>query len=86
MALLFYMEFMTTFTAPVIIYIIYFYGPFVLNNYWIPLTYITGQLLIGLTAGLDYKFREKNVKNWKYKPFMNLLNTITRIFGARMIL
>jgi hyaluronan synthase len=76
MALLFYMEFMTTFTAPLIIFIIYFYGPFILNNYWIPITYVTGQLLIGFTAGLDYKFREKNVRNWKYKPFMNLFASI----------
>lgn len=76
MALLFYTEFMTTFTAPLIIFIIYFYGPFILHNYWIPVTYVTGQLLIGLTAGLDYKLRFKENKNWVYKPFMNVFASV----------
>ena len=76
MALLFYTEFMTTFTAPLIIFIIYFYGPFILHNYWIPLTYVTGQLLIGLTAGLDYRFRDKKAKYWMYKPFMNIFASV----------
>jgi hypothetical protein len=30
-------------------------------------------LLVGLAAGLDYKLREPETKNWKYKPLMNLI-------------
>jgi hyaluronan synthase len=71
-SMIFYTEFMTNFIAPVIILSILFYALFVLHQYLLPLTYIAGQLLIGLIAGLDYRFRDPTAKNWKYNPLMNL--------------
>jgi hyaluronan synthase len=73
MALIFYLEFMSTFVGPALIFAVYFYAPSIRQLYWIPLTYLIGQLLVGLAAGLDYKLREPETKNWKYKPLMNLI-------------
>lgn len=72
-AFIFYVEFMSTFVAPLTIFAIYVYVPFVLGLYWLPLTYCAGQGLVGLAAGLDYKVREPKARNWKYKPLMNLI-------------
>ena len=55
------------------IFAFYFYAPFVLDLFLAPLTDSLGQILIGLAAGLDYKFREHGSKNWKYKPLMNMI-------------
>lgn len=73
MSLVFYTEFMSTFSFPLILFSIYFYAPFVYHMYWIPVSYLAGQLLFGLVAGLDYKFRQPDSRNWKYKPFMNII-------------
>lgn len=73
MSLIFYTEFMTTFTAPLITLIVFFYEPFILQQFWVPLAFLIGQLLVGLAAGLDYKFRDPITKNWMYKPLMNLV-------------
>lgn len=74
-ALIFYIELMTTFIAPIILFAIYIYTPLILHNYFLPLTYLTGQILVGLVAGLDYKFRQPKTKMWKYKPLMNVITT-----------
>jgi hyaluronan synthase len=74
MALLFYLEFMSAFLAPAITFSVFIYGPLFLHSYLFPLTYLAGQLLIGLAMGLDYKFRDPTAKNWKYKPLMNLIS------------
>jgi hyaluronan synthase len=74
-SLIFYTEFMTTFTAPLITLIVFFYEPFILGHYWLPAIFLTGSLLTGLAQGLDYKFRDPSAKNWKYKPLMNLAST-----------
>jgi hyaluronan synthase len=76
MSLIFYTEFMTTFIAPAIIFSVYIYSPFILQNYWLPISYFAGQLLIGLAAGLDYKFRKPASKNWVYKPLMNVIASL----------
>lgn len=73
MAMIFYTEFMTTFTAPLIATIVLFYEPVILGRFWIPFVFIMGSLLTGLAQGLDYKFRVPKTKNWKYKPLMNLV-------------
>ncbi|MFC2016612.1 glycosyltransferase [Chloroflexota bacterium] len=73
MSFIFYLEFMTTFISPVILFSVYFYAPLIRHIYWVPLTYLAGQLIIGLAAGFDYKFRQPEAKNWKYKPLMNLV-------------
>jgi len=76
MALLFYLEFMSAFLAPAVIFSIFFYGPVVLHSYVYPVTYVIGQILIGLVMGLDYKFRDATAKHWKYKPVMNLMSAL----------
>ncbi len=73
MSLIFYTEFMSTFTAPIIMFIVYFYEPFILHNCWLTLAFLGGQLLIGLSAGIDYKLRDPKSTNWIYKPLMNLI-------------
>jgi hyaluronan synthase len=75
MSLIFYTEFMTTFTAPLITLIVFFYEPFILGNFWIPAVFLAGSLLTGLVQGLDYRFRDKSARNWKYKPLMNIVQT-----------
>ncbi len=73
MSLIFYTEFMTTFISPAILVSVYLYAPLVRHLYLVPLVYLIGQLLVGVVAGLDYKFRQSDSKNWKYKPVMNLI-------------
>ncbi len=75
MALLFYLEFMSAFIAPVVIFSIFIYGPIFLHSYIYPITYLAGQLLIGAVMRLDYKFRDPTAKQWKYKPVMNLISS-----------
>jgi hyaluronan synthase len=74
MALLFYLEFMSAFIAPAVLFSIFIYGPIILHSYIYPLTYFAGQILIGIVMGLDYRFRDPTAKQWKYKPLMNLMS------------
>ena len=76
MALVFYLEFMSTFIAPVVILSVFLYAPVFLRSYWYPVFYLIGQLLLGLGAGLDYKFRDPTSKQWPYKPVMNLISAM----------
>jgi hyaluronan synthase len=73
MALIFYTEFMTTFTSPLIVLIVLFYEPVILHQFLVPSIFIVGSLLTGLAHGLDCKFRNNLSKTWKYKPIMNLI-------------
>lgn len=75
MSLIFYTEFMTTFTAPFIALTVFLYEPLVLGEFWIPTVFLLGSILTGLIQGLDYKFRDPSAKNWKLKPLMNLVTT-----------
>ncbi len=75
MAALFYLEFMYTFTAPFIAFGILLYVPLVMSSYWLPVMYITGQLLLGLGTGLDYRFRDRTTRLWMYKPLMDMIST-----------
>lgn len=74
-ALLFYTEFMITFTTPIILFIVYVYGPIALHLIWVPLIFLAGKLLTGFAYGVDYKFRDPGSKNWMYKPLMNLIQS-----------
>lgn len=76
MVMLFYLEFMSAFISPAIVFSVFIYGPILLHTYWYPLIYIAGQLLIGVITGLDYKFRDPPTKNWLYKPLMNLISAL----------
>ena len=75
MAFIFYLEFMFAFIAPVITVSVFVYGPLVLHSYWFPFIYLIGQLIIGLAAGLDYRFRDPTARQWMYKPVMNLISS-----------
>ena len=74
MALIFYTDFMATFTLPLIIFIVFFYEPIILGELLTPLVFLSGLLLVGTAQGLDYRFRDKTASNWKYKPLMNLMS------------
>ncbi len=76
MALIFYTELMMTFVAPISIFAIYAYAPLVLHQFLLPLTYVLGQLLIGMAAGLDYRSRSSKSKYWTYKPVMNVIASL----------
>lgn len=75
MSLIFYTDFMTTFTLPLIIFTVLFYEPFILQEQLTPVIFMVGLLLMGLSQGLDYKFRDRTSTNWIYKPLMNLMST-----------
>jgi hyaluronan synthase len=76
MALLFYLEFMSTFISPLILVSIFFYGPIVYGAYWFAIAYLAGQCIIGIIEGLDYKFRDNTSKHWMYKPVMNMISAL----------
>ena len=75
MSLIFYTDFMTTFTLPLIIFTVLIYEPFILQEFLTPALFLVGLLLMGVAQGLDYRFRDRTSKNWMYKPLMNLMST-----------
>lgn len=72
-SIIFYTEFITTFTTPFIIFIVIIYIPFMTHNYVVTLSYLFGSLLLGVVQGADNKFRDPVAKYWTYKPLMNLI-------------
>ena len=73
-ALIFYLEFMAAFTSPLILFTVYVFTPIWLHDFFLPMLYLFGQVLIGLAAGLDFKAREKETKDWKYNMLMNVMD------------
>lgn len=73
MAIIFYLDFMMAFITPFIIVTVFAYEPFLHHSLWIPLSYLAGMQAIAIAHGLDYRFRDTNAKNWKYKPLMNVI-------------
>ena len=73
MSMIYYLEFMSTFSAPLIMFTVLFYEPFILKQYMYSLYLVGGMFLKGVAVGLDYKFRDPSAKNWKYKPLMNAI-------------
>lgn len=69
----FYINFASGFAMPLIMFTIFFYTPLVLQQFYLPLVFTAGIMLIGIAQGLDYKFRDPLTKNWKYKPLANIL-------------
>ena len=74
MALIFYLDFMSSFTAPLVLFTVFLYEPIVLDQYLLPLVYLLGIFLLGFGEGLDSKFRNPKSKNWMYKPVMNFIS------------
>ncbi len=72
MALLYYIEFMTTFTSPLVSFIMLIYAPLVLHDFYLPAIFILGQVFIGVAAGIDRIAREENTVNWFYNVLMNI--------------
>jgi hyaluronan synthase len=76
MVFIFYLEFMTSLTMPIIIITVLFYEPFVLGQYWFTAFFIVSHLISGLVEGIDSKFRNPSDTTWKYKPLMNILSSM----------
>ena len=74
MALIFYLDFTSSFTFPLVLVTVFLYEPIVLHQYFLPVVYLFGILLLGFGEGLDSKFRNPSSKNWMYKPVMNLIS------------
>ncbi len=74
-ASIFYLDFMSMFSMPMIILTVFVYVPIVLNNLFLPLLYLIGLVLPGIAHGSDYKFRDRKSKNWMFKPLMDLVTT-----------
>jgi hyaluronan synthase len=73
LSILFYAGFIMSFISPIITPLALLYGMFVLHEMMAPLSLIGGFLAIGFLEGIDYKMRDRNSKNWMYKPIMNLI-------------
>ncbi len=73
MSIIFYIDFMSMFATPLIVFTIFVYVPLVLNEYLISGIFFLGLLVPGFAQGLDYKFRNPHAKNWKFKPAMDLV-------------
>ena len=87
MSLIFYMDFMTIFTAPLIISSVFLYTPLLLQNILIPASFMAGSLLKSTVYGLDYKFRDPTTKTWMYNPlmyFMQIFLIAWLVFPALM--
>jgi hyaluronan synthase len=72
MALIYYLEFMTTFTSPLISFVMLVYSPFVLHDYMLPIYFVSGQVILGFAAGIDRSAREEKTVHWLYNGLMNL--------------
>lgn len=73
-ATIFYLDFMSMFSTPLIVSTVFIYTPIFLDNIFLPIVYLVGMILPSLVHGFDYRFRDsKRSKNWKFKPIMDLL-------------
>jgi hyaluronan synthase len=67
---------MRFFIAPAVFFSIFIYGPLVFQQYWFIFSFFASDLILGMVAGIDYKFRDRKAKNWIYKPFMNIISSL----------
>jgi hyaluronan synthase len=80
MVLLYYIELLTMFTAPLVIFIKYFYTPFFIGHYYAPLHFSLGLLLMGLAQGLDYRCRDPGAKYWPLQVPMACFTTFIQTY------
>ncbi len=80
MRLIYYIELLTMFTAPLIMITVFLYEPLVLNNFSLPLFFLAGILASGLVQGLDYRCRDKNSRYWMYQLPMSLFSSLVLTF------
>lgn len=72
-SVMFYFFLLTLLPSPFILLTMIFYAPLVLQEYYIPLVFFAGLIGLGFVHGLDYKLRDPNTSNWKFRPMMNFL-------------
>jgi len=70
---MFYINVLAILTTPFVLFIMLYYGPFVLHQYWLAAGFLSGLIGIGFAHGYDYKLRDPTTKNWKYRPLMNII-------------
>ena len=80
MAFIFYLDYMASFSVPLVVVIVLFYEPFILQNFYLPALFFGGLTLVGIAEGIDSKFRNSYMPNWMYKPIMNLIATLMLSF------
>ena len=70
---MFYSSVLSVLTIPLILFIVLYYGPFVLHQYWLTIGFFSGLIGLGFVHGVDYRLRDPTAKNWKFRPLMNVL-------------
>jgi hyaluronan synthase len=78
MILLYYIELLTMFTAPLMIFTVYIYLPFVIGEYYAPLHFTLGLILMGLAQGIDYRCRDPGAKYWLLQVLMACFTTFVQ--------
>jgi hyaluronan synthase len=76
-AFMFYNEFMSLLTMPLVLSTILFYVPFVLHDPGYTIYFFLMNLLFWIAEGADTRFRNKGEKNWKYRPLIAFLINFT---------
>lgn len=72
-SLVFYLNFVSSFIAPLTMLMVFFYFPLVLNEYLIPVLFLVITVMTGLAQGADYKLRDNTSVYWKYKPLISII-------------
>jgi hyaluronan synthase len=75
MKLLYYVELMTMFTAPLVMVAVYLYEPIVLGEVFPPIIFTIGIFLSSLAYGIDYRYRDPGAKYWLYHIPMGCFST-----------
>ena len=80
MALIFYLEYMSTLTLPLIFFVVFIYEPFIAQNFQFFGYYLATMSLIGILEGVDSKLRNPKSITWKYKILTNLFIKFFKTF------
>jgi hyaluronan synthase len=75
MKLIYYVELMTMFTAPLVMVTVYFYEPLILREVLPPVIFTVGILLSSAAYGIDYRCRDPGAKYWLYHIPMGCFST-----------
>jgi hyaluronan synthase len=76
-AFMFYNEFSSLLTMPLVLFTVFGYIPFVLGDSWYSLYFAAANFAFWVAEGLDTKFRNEGEKNWKYRPLVAFLINLT---------
>jgi len=80
MALIFYLEYMSTLTLPLIFFVVFIYEPFIVQNWEFFGYYMATMMLIGFLEGFDSKMRNPKSITWKYKFLTNIFMKFFKTF------